>query len=227
MAVCTNVVSGCRSDGSTEKRVDLEFSEQALNYHSISFLETWKQRAIREKTMPANYLDFTEVIDTGTIHGYYIKEWNTWDTWCLIPTSDLVVAPAQVLTNYTDLPIWNGSLDETQVLNTYPTRQMTSGSWEFELDFDYGDYYLSIYELYTNLLESIHGQERIIVLTADRDNMYQGRVFIENFEDPADGGHVKVTIGYNIKPFVYDAGNSCLIRYYDSSEHALTEIQNA
>lgn len=220
MAMYSKVISGTRPDGTRSERIELEATNIARNFHSISFLETYEQRAERIKDLPSSEINFTKNLSGYTISGFYISEFNTWDTWKLIPSSNPIVAPSQVVANYTDLTAWSGTLDESDVLTGEVYRQMCSGSWEFLLEFDYTDKFIDIYEMYTNLLESIHGQNKIIILNANPDFLYFGRVFIENMEDPGDGNHVTVTISYNIQPFLYSADSKSLIRYYDEDSHA-------
>lgn len=224
MAMYSQVTSGTRPDGTRNERIELEATTLAKSYHSISFLETYEQRTKRIKDLPSSEINFTESFSNYSISGFYISEFNTWDTWRLIPTSNPIVAPSQVVTNYTDLTVWSGTLDESDVLTGSVFRQICSGSWEFLLDFDYSEKYIDIYEIYTNILEGIHGQNKIIILNANPDYYYFGRVFVESVDDPADGNRVRITLSYNIQPFLYSADSSSLIQYYDESTHESSGI---
>ena len=65
---------------------------------------------------------------------------NTWDNWHLIPSSRPVVVRPTATYKYVDVPGMDGSLDLTDYLIGRPTYSDCSGSFEFYVANDYGDW---------------------------------------------------------------------------------------
>lgn len=180
-------------------------TDAALQYHAVCFMPTYESYNNKN-----NYSSK--------------KNYNTWDNWFMIPTSDPYIPPSQVLTNYTSFEYWDGSLDETEVLDDKYYRQMISADQEFLIDFNYIKNFLNIYNLYSDILESIHGQEKLILFATDMTVMYKGRVYVDGIEDPADGSNVTVTLKYNVEPYIYSAEDRYLTEYYSTGNTHLIQM---
>ena len=212
MAKYCKVTSGYRPDGSSADKVIFDYSEEAESLYSISFLDSYELYNIKKNNNENTSRNYTysngcrEVQET-------IREVNTWDTLKMIPSSQPLVLHSQVTPQYTDLAAWDGSIDETEALGK-AFHQTISGSWEFMLDHCYLEKYGTFYNWYTDLLESLHGQKKLILLNKDPDFFYLGRVFVESIDDPADGGFATVSIQYNINPYVCKCAYGGLSNYY-------------
>lgn len=150
--------------------------------------------------------------------------YDTWESWRMIPTSDPYIPASQVLTNYTDFEYWDGALDESEVLEDKTYRQMINGECEFLVDFSYTDKFNSIYDLYTDILEAIHGQEKILLFATDLLIMYKGRVYIDEFDDPGDGTNCKVSIEFNVEPFLYNANETNFNNYLNTGNKVIEQM---
>lgn len=127
----------------------------------------------------------------------YLKGYNTWDTWHLIPTSKPVVATPPVKTNYVEIPGRNGAID----LSTYLTGAIVygprSGSWEFIIDNNWEDW-----ETIRQSLHSIlHGAQFKVVLEDVPMRYWLGRISINEYKsDPANN---KITLNYAFDSYSY------------------------
>jgi hypothetical protein len=181
------------------------YSLQAKKLYAIAFLPYYED----QDDAFVNF-DPHSVLDQIGAH-----EYNTWDTWRMIPKNVPIIAPPQVVSAFTDLKVHDGSLDETAVLHPFTNilyRQLCSGNFEFYLDFSYQEEFENFYEFYTHLLEALHGQKKILVLSETPEYAFFGRVFIESVSDSADGNQTSITLAYNIEPYVYHTNQ--LGRYY-------------
>ena len=187
------------------------YSTPAKNMFSMSFLPSYEDR----NNPIANNDEHALIFPAGL----NMPEYNTWDTWRLIPTSVPIVAAPQVTSSFTELNNKDGSLDETNVLHPHTNthyRQICSGNFEFYLDFEYSDKFNNFYIFYTHLLETLHGKKKIMVLNEDPVHMYIGRFFIESLDDSADGNNQTISMSYNIEPFLYFTEG--LSSYYTSGQ---------
>lgn len=125
----------------------------------------------------------------------YLKGYNTWTTWHLIPTSKPVVAGPSPKTSYVEIPGRHGALD----LSTYLTGGIVfgsrSGSWEFVIDNGWAHWDTIRRDLYTKL----HGKEFKIVLEDVPMWYWTGRVAVSDYK--AEGSNNKVTINYVLDPY--------------------------
>ena len=60
-------------------------------------------------------------------------EYDTYETWHLIPTSRPVINPPEVKTKYVEIPGANGKLDLTESLTGYPLYDSRTGSIEYRV----------------------------------------------------------------------------------------------
>ena len=172
------------------------YTKAAKSMYSLSFLP------VREDIDKFSQDDFEYYV----MNDLNKPEYNTWDTWRLIPMNVPIVSPPQVSSVFTDLKDKDGQLDETTVWHPDTNivyRQICSGKFDFYLDFSYLNIFKNFYNFYNNLLESLHGKKMILILNEDPIYMFFGRFFIEGITDNGDGGQVTLAISYNIEPYIY------------------------
>lgn len=119
---------------------------------------------------------------------------NTWDNWHLIPTSRPVIAPPEVETNYAEIPIADGAVDLSDVLTGSPKYHYREGSIEFMAENGFRDWV----ELYSEIMDVLHGQYVRVILEDDPHYYYEGRVFIDSWRSDVHWSYV--TIDYKLKP---------------------------
>lgn len=126
---------------------------------------------------------------------------NTWDNWHLIPSSRPVVARPTTNYKYIDIPGTDGSLDITDYLVGRPTYSDCSGSFEFYVENDYGDWAARKSELSTFL----NGRRMKMILEDDPDYYYMGRFTLNQWK--AGANFSSVTIDYRVEPYKYRSSN--------------------
>ena len=192
------------------------YSREAKNMFSLTFLPDKDE----------NFIFSNDDINEShyKINSLGKREFNTWDTWRLIPMNVPVVTNPQVVTAFTDLKNKDGKLDETSVLhpNTHVIyRQICSGKFDFYLDFSYLNIFNNFYNFYNNILENIHGKKLFLVLNENPIYMYFGRFFVEGINDNGNGNQVTLAIAYNIEPYIYLIEG--LSAYYTNGKSAIEQ----
>lgn len=127
-------------------------------------------------------------------HSITFGDKNTWDDWHLIPTSRPVVAMPSVNENLIEIPGSNGSIDLTESLTGYPTFQDRSGSWDFIVANDYGDWV----GRYQEITEYLHGRRMRCYLEDDPNYYYEGR-FAVSWRSGNDWSTLQIS--YKVAPF--------------------------
>lgn len=145
---------------------------------------------------------------------------NTWDDWHLIPSSRPLITPPSFKSNYIDVPGANGSIDASTTILTYPrynqdgsiaastvsesypTYNNRTGSIEFYVMNDYGEWY----NRYSDAMDYLHGQKVKIILEDEPDYYYQGRMTVNQWRSEKDWS--KITLDYNVAPFKYELFSS-------------------
>lgn len=141
---------------------------------------------------------------------------NTWDDWHLIPSSRPLIAVPQFKSEYIDVPGGNGSIDASTILwatpvytsggavesvtyqEGYPTFQNRSGSIEFYVMNDYGQWY----NRYSDAMDYLHGQKVKLILEDEPDYYYRGRMTVNQWR--SEKSWSKITLDYNFEPFKYE-----------------------
>ena len=130
------------------------------------------------------------------------KSRNTWDNWHLIPSSRPVVSRPNPTYKYVDIPGRDGSLDLTEYLVGGPTYSDCSGSFEFLVANDYGDWM----DRKTEIASFLDGKKRIrMILEDDPKYYYLGRFYLKTWS-PGDNFST-VTIEYRVEPYKYSNDN--------------------
>lgn len=132
-------------------------------------------------------------------HTIFFGEKNTWTDWHLVPSARPEVKPAPFLSNYIEIPGRNGTIDASTSLTGYPTFGNREGSWEFLVMNDYDTWS----NVYSNIMNTIHGRQMKIRLADDPDYYYLGRLNVSDFA--SDKTNSIITIDYNFEPYKYHA----------------------
>lgn len=112
------------------------------------------------------------------IYGVTFGEKHTYRDWGLLPKSRPTVAPPDVVTNYVDVPGLDGQLDLSEVLTGrvgYQTR-------DFSAEFLVIDARNRWDTLYSEILDTLHGQRVKIILDEDPGYYYMGRVTVNTLK---------------------------------------------
>lgn len=128
-------------------------------------------------------------------HSINIGEKNTWDDWHIVPTSRPLIAAPAVKTSYISLPGGDGALDLTEVLAGRPTYERRTGSWEFVVMNDYGDWAAR----YSNIMEYLQGKEFSIIFDDDPEYYYRGRLSVNEWR--SEPYYSRIVIDYNVDPY--------------------------
>jgi hypothetical protein len=119
---------------------------------------------------------------------------NTWSSWHLIPTSRPVFNPPAVKTEYVDVPNSDGVIDFTESLTNSPTYKYREGSIEFIVENGHQRWS----DLYSEIMNVLHGKYGKAILEDDPNYYYEGRFFVNGWK--SDTHWSLITIGYKVKP---------------------------
>lgn len=128
-------------------------------------------------------------------HSITFGDKNTYDDWHLVPSSRPVFAPPPVKTTYLDLPGANGKLDLTDALNGHPMFENRTGSIEFIVLNDYGEWQ----NRYSEISNYLHGKKMKAVLEDDPGWYYEGRFSVNEWASEKDWS--RITIDYDLYPY--------------------------
>lgn len=130
-------------------------------------------------------------------HSVYFGDKNTFDDWHLVPQSRPVIMPAQPKLIVDEIPGGNGSLDLTQSLTGVINYYDRSGSLDFLVLNDYGEWF----ERYSEILNYIQGKRMKMTLEDDPEYYYIGRYAVNEWKSQKDWSNI--TIDYRVEPFKY------------------------
>lgn len=133
-------------------------------------------------------------------------ERNTYDYWHLVPASRPVINPPKPKTQYVDIPGADGSIDLTESLAGRPVFSDREGSIDFIVlndlnidDYDYSDY--NWVDVYTDILQYLHGKKLQMILDDDPMYFYEGRFEVNNWT--SDANNSTISINYVLSPYKY------------------------
>lgn len=131
-------------------------------------------------------------------HSIIIGDKNTWADWHLIPSSRPVFNPPEVKTKYIDIPGADYQLDLSTILTGDVAYGPRTGSLEFIVDNGHEEWY----NLYSKILDALHGQIQKATLEDEPSYYYEGRFTVNQWK--SDPHNSKVVIDYNVAPYKYD-----------------------
>jgi len=131
-------------------------------------------------------------------HSIIIGDKNTWADWHLFPSSRPVFNPPEVKTKYIDIPGADYQLDLSTVLTGDIAYGARTGSLEFIVDNGHEEWY----NLYSKILDYLHGQIRKATLEDEPSYYYEGRFTVNEWK--SDPHNSKIVIDYNLAPYKYD-----------------------
>ena len=161
-------------------------------YHSIFFLDGIKAR----------HLD-----STGTVKKIVYMGKDTWDDWHLIPSSRPVFNPPSPKTSYIDIPGSDWGLDLSESLTGEVVYDSRKGSLEFIVDNGHQEWH----ELYSDIMDYLHGKVKKAVLEDDPTYYYEGRFWVNQWK--SDPGNSKITIDYEVQPYKLERYSSFEDKY--------------
>ena len=136
---------------------------------------------------------------------------NTYTDWRLVPTVRPVINPPKPKTKYVDIPGGDGSIDLTDTLAGRPAYANREGTIEFTVLNDYaspeGPSTYNWVDVYTSVMQFLHGKNARVVLEDDPTYYYEGRITLDSWT--TDRAWSKITISYSLGPYKYSlAGTS-------------------
>ena len=139
---------------------------------------------------------------------------NTYDDWFLVPTSRPVVNPPEPKTNIIDIPGANGSIDLTESLTGDTVYDNRTGSWDFLVLNDRNPS-ITWYDLYSDIMDWLHGKHAKIYFNEEPDYYYEGRCSVDGWT--SGDRYSSITISYNLKPFKLDKNVTTKTHVQDGS----------
>ena len=130
-------------------------------------------------------------------HSVYFDDYNSWDTWHLVPSSRPTPSIPEPRTNFVTIPGRNGSLDLSEAL----TGGMIYEDRELDMEFivlDQGMYWMDIYQ---DVVSKIHGKRMKIRLVDDPEYYYMGRVTVGEFTSNSD--YSSISVNCQLETFKY------------------------
>lgn len=135
-------------------------------------------------------------------HSITFGDKNTWDDWFLIPSSRPVFNPPKVKTVYVDIPGADWHLDMSESLTGEVVYEGREGSLEFIVDNGHRTWS----ELYSDIMDYLHGQQMRAILEDDPSYYYEGRFAVNQWK--SDPHNSKITIDYNVAPYKFELFSS-------------------
>lgn len=141
-------------------------------------------------------------------HSITFGEKNTWTDWHLVPSSRPVINPPKPKTQYVDIPGADGSIDLTESLAGRPVFSDREGSLDFIVlnDFNVDGYDYNWIEVYTSVMQYLHGQHMRMVLDDDPNYYYEGRFAVNSWK--SDRSNSTITIDYVVGPYKYETATA-------------------
>jgi hypothetical protein len=138
-------------------------------------------------------------------HSVTFGEKNTWDDWHIVPSTRPVFAPPSVKTKTVDIPGGDGLIDLSESLTGYPVYNNREGSMEFIVvnnSYDIVDDQYAWYDVYSTIMDYLHGQQLIARLEDDKNYFYRGRFSVSDWK--SDKSYSTITIDYNVEPYKWN-----------------------
>lgn len=142
-------------------------------------------------------------------HSVTINGKNTWNDYHMVPANGIYLpTPPEQKRTTIDLKTGNGLLDVSTVLTGYPLFQNRSGElqyfildpWDLEEQGIVGIHTMpNAYDVYSQILNDIHGQTGTMIFEDDPYWYYQGNFTVKSMD--TNSVRRGVTIGYDVAPY--------------------------
>ena len=120
---------------------------------------------------------------------------NTWDDWHLVSTTRPSFDPPQTKNKYLDIPGADGTADLTEALRGYPVYENRKGSFSFVILNGYEEWY----DIYSKIMDFLHGKALLAILEDEPTYYYKGRFFVDEYRSSKNWSGI--TIGYEVEPY--------------------------
>ncbi len=135
------------------------------------------------------------------LHSVTFGDRNTWEDWHLIPSSRPVFSPPPKKKKTVDIPGSDGSLDLSEVVSGKPVYENRTGSMEFIVANGFKPWQ----ELYSEIMNYLHGKRMKAVLSDDPDHYYEGAFDISEWR--SEDHYSTITIEYEVSPYKVNIQN--------------------
>ena len=135
-------------------------------------------------------------------HSITFGDKNTWDDWHIVPSSRPVFSPPPLKKKLLDIPGADGSVDLSESLTGYPVYENREGSFEFIVMNDYKEWY----EVYSDIMDFLHGQTMRAILEDDKEYFYEGRFTVNEWRSDKDWS--RIVIDYSVGPYKWHLNTS-------------------
>lgn len=135
-------------------------------------------------------------------HSIIFGDKHTWEDWHLVPTSRPVFNPPTPKTKFVDIPGADYHLDLTEVLTGNVVYNPREGSFEFIVLNGYEVWN----ELYSKILNYLHGQVFKAILMDEPAYYYEGRFTVNEWK--SEPHNSKIVINYTVNPYKRDIKTS-------------------
>ena len=138
-------------------------------------------------------------------HSVTFGDKNTWDDWHLVPTSRPVFSPPAQKVKTLDIPGGDSVIDLSTALTGYPVFQNRTGSFEFIIPNGFEPWEAGTIEkmhwneVYSDIMDYLHGQTLRAVLEDDPEYFYEGRFTVKDWKSQKDWS--RITISYDVGPY--------------------------
>ena len=121
---------------------------------------------------------------------------HTWRDWKIVPTSRPVFNPPKTKILKIDIPGSDGIIDMTESLTGEVHYNNREGTLEFQVENKQ-----SWYEVYSDILDYLHGQYIKAILDDDLGYYYVGRFYVNEWK--SEKNHSSIVFDYDLNPYKY------------------------
>lgn len=158
-------------------------------------------------------------------HSVYYGSYNSWNTWCLVPSERPSIAPPEIYTPYDDFKDGLGAIDLDLLTNNDMEMVGRSGTHQWIIDtFEREDRGMEWFDVYSSILQKIHGKKMQIILEDEPNYYYYGRVSVKDYK--AEASHSTLSIDYLVEPYKYDLAKTTHSITFNSESGAAKTITN-
>ncbi len=128
-------------------------------------------------------------------HSITFGDKNTWEDWHLVPSSRPVFNPPSLKRKILEIPGADGSIDLTESLTGYPVYDNREGSIELIVMNGYAEWY----QIYSDIMDYLHGQTMRAILEDDKEYFYEGCFTVNEWKSNQD--YSRIVIDYSVGPY--------------------------